>query len=176
MDELRFRSQHSPRTETPMNAFVSPPRNGARLPPQSPHDPRSNMPRRFTTDSARVPTLSSITSTMTSPQRVSIPDSVSQDYNVSNLFPILFSSASSYSPLSSRPTDGSGPDTTQSPVGMCLFQSLRPPPFSLSFSLCLFHFEFRPQLRPLSMVQMLSMIVLMAGAGLQHKSLQPSLA
>ncbi|KAM4060021.1 pumilio-family RNA binding repeat domain-containing protein [Hirsutella rhossiliensis] len=69
MDESRFRSQQSPRNETPMTNFVSPPRNGVRLPQQTSHDPRSNMPRRFTTDSSRVPTLSSVTSTMTSPQR-----------------------------------------------------------------------------------------------------------
>ncbi|KAJ9132281.1 ARM repeat-containing protein [Pleurostoma richardsiae] len=62
MDELRFRSQQSPRTEAPMNSLVSPPRNGTRLPQPVPsHDLRSTLPRRFTTDSGRVPTLSSLT-------------------------------------------------------------------------------------------------------------------
>ncbi|KAI1294043.1 ARM repeat-containing protein [Xylaria venustula] len=56
MDEYRFRSQQPSRTEAPMNSLVSPQRNG-RMPPQ---DPRSTLPRRFTTDSGRVPTLSSI--------------------------------------------------------------------------------------------------------------------
>ncbi|KAH8899635.1 ARM repeat-containing protein [Thozetella sp. PMI_491] len=54
MDDF-FRSQQSPRGDSQMSsAFVSPPRNGPLL------------PRRFTTDSGRVPTLSSIT---TPPQR-----------------------------------------------------------------------------------------------------------
>jgi len=49
MDDF-FRSQQSPRGESQMgSAYVSPPRNGPML------------PRRFTTDSGRVPTLSSIT-------------------------------------------------------------------------------------------------------------------
>ncbi|KAK4212858.1 Pumilio y domain family member 4 [Rhypophila decipiens] len=49
MDDF-FRSQQSPRAESQMSsAFMSPPRNGPIL------------PRRFTTDSGRVPTLSSIT-------------------------------------------------------------------------------------------------------------------
>lgn len=49
MDDF-FRSQQSPRGESHVSgAFVSPPRNGPLL------------PRRFTTDSGRVPTLSSIT-------------------------------------------------------------------------------------------------------------------
>ncbi|OAQ79983.1 RNA-binding protein [Purpureocillium lilacinum] len=71
MDELRFRAQQSPRNEPPMASFVSPPRNGngARLPQQAAHDQRANMPRRFTTDSGRVPTLSSMNSSMSSPQR-----------------------------------------------------------------------------------------------------------
>ncbi len=62
MDDLRFRTQQSPRTESSMNSFVSPPRNGTRLAQPGPAlDPRSVLPRRFTTDSGRVPTLSSIT-------------------------------------------------------------------------------------------------------------------
>lgn len=49
MDEF-FRAQQSPRGDSQVSgAFVSPPRNGGLL------------PRRFTTDSSRVPTLSSIT-------------------------------------------------------------------------------------------------------------------
>jgi hypothetical protein len=49
MDDF-FRSQQSPRGDSQLNpaAFVSPPRNGPQL------------PRRFTTDSGRVPTLSSL--------------------------------------------------------------------------------------------------------------------
>ncbi|KAH8178150.1 pumilio-family RNA binding repeat domain-containing protein [Sarocladium implicatum] len=89
MDDRRgFRSQHSPRDDNggPMSSFVSPPRNGGpsssrmglQQQQQSPaavgHDPRSTMPRRFTTDSGYVPTLS----TMASMQRGQ-PDS-SQDY------------------------------------------------------------------------------------------------
>ncbi|PHH87266.1 hypothetical protein CDD83_9109 [Cordyceps sp. RAO-2017] len=80
MDELRFRSQQSPRNETPMTAYVSPPRNGPRLPQQTSHDPRSNMPRRFTTDSSRVPTLASMNPAMTSPQR-GPPVDAAQEYN-----------------------------------------------------------------------------------------------
>lgn len=52
MDDF-FRSQHAPRGgDSQLNAaaFVSPQRNGPQL------------PRRFTTDSGRVPTLSSIVS------------------------------------------------------------------------------------------------------------------
>lgn len=61
MDEYRFRAQQSPRTEAPMNSLVSPPRNGTgRLPQPAAQDPRTTLPRRFTTDSGRVPTLSSI--------------------------------------------------------------------------------------------------------------------
>ncbi|KAI0453215.1 ARM repeat-containing protein [Xylaria acuta] len=60
MDDYRFRSQQrSPRNEAPMNSLVSPQRNG-RMPSQ---DPRATLPRRFTTDSGRVPTLTSITTT-----------------------------------------------------------------------------------------------------------------
>ncbi|KAK2937332.1 hypothetical protein FoTM2_000550 [Fusarium oxysporum f. sp. vasinfectum] len=80
MDELRFRSQQSPRgNDQSMHSFVSPTRNASRMPaPQvnphaGAHDHRSGLPRRFTTDSGRVPTLSSLGA-----QRV--PES-SQDYN-----------------------------------------------------------------------------------------------
>ncbi|OTB05440.1 hypothetical protein M426DRAFT_72919 [Hypoxylon sp. CI-4A] len=62
MDDYRFRTQQSPRNEAPMNSLVSPQRNG---------DPRTTLPRRFTTDSGRVPTLSTI-----STQRLPEP----QDY------------------------------------------------------------------------------------------------
>lgn len=75
MDELRFRSQQSPpRTETTstMNSFVSPPRPAGRQLPQpvssSSHDSRSGLPRRFTTDSGRVPTLSSIITQQRGPE------------------------------------------------------------------------------------------------------------
>ncbi|TEA20118.1 hypothetical protein C8034_v007892 [Colletotrichum sidae] len=45
-----------------MNTLVSPPRNGNRMSqPAQAHDGRGALPRRFTTDSGRVPTLSSIT-------------------------------------------------------------------------------------------------------------------
>ncbi|KAH7155304.1 armadillo-type protein [Dactylonectria estremocensis] len=79
MDDLRFRSQTSPRNESPMNSLVSPPRNGSRLPgPQVAHDHRSNLPRRFTTDSGRVPTLNSMASIASPPARG--PEQP-QDYN-----------------------------------------------------------------------------------------------
>lgn len=68
-----------------MNSLVSPPRNGPRLPApqvasQVSHDHRNNLPRRFTTDSGRIPTLTSLNSlpNLTSPPRVPEP---SQDYN-----------------------------------------------------------------------------------------------
>ncbi|KAJ6783459.1 hypothetical protein PWT90_04364 [Aphanocladium album] len=67
MDDLRFRhqQQQSSRNDLPISSLVSPPRNGAsRMVQQQPlpHDHRANLPRRFTTDSGRVPTLSSMTS------------------------------------------------------------------------------------------------------------------
>lgn len=56
MDDLRF-----PRTDAGMNGLVSPPRNSSRFPHSvSGHDHRTSLPRRFTTDSGRVPTLSNI--------------------------------------------------------------------------------------------------------------------
>lgn len=75
MDEYRFRSQQPPRNEAPMNSLVSPQRNG-RMPPQ---DPRTTLPRRFTTDSGRVPTLSSITTTQAQEYASVIP---TQQYKV----------------------------------------------------------------------------------------------
>ncbi|KAK7415829.1 hypothetical protein QQX98_005611 [Neonectria punicea] len=83
MDDHRFRSQTSPRNESPMNSLVSPPRNGSRMPgpqvaSQGAHDHRSNLPRRFTTDSGRVPTLTSLASSLATPPRG--PDQP-QDYN-----------------------------------------------------------------------------------------------
>ena len=63
MDDLRFRSQQTPRNDMNMSNFS---RNGAGRAPQptNPQD-RSNLTRRFTTDSGRVPTLSNM---VTSPQ------------------------------------------------------------------------------------------------------------
>lgn len=80
MDDSRFRSQRSPRedasaaTATAMS-LVTPPRNNGTRMPQQPYsaqatvaaDSRSNLPRRFTTDSGRVPTLGSMS--LTSPPR-----------------------------------------------------------------------------------------------------------
>ncbi|KAI1765847.1 ARM repeat-containing protein [Hypoxylon sp. FL1150] len=63
MNEYRFRaqeSQQSPRNEAPMNSLVSPQRNGRPMPQPVSQDPRTTLPRRFTTDSGRVPTLSTI--------------------------------------------------------------------------------------------------------------------
>ncbi|KID67255.1 Armadillo-like helical, partial [Metarhizium hybridum] len=80
MDDVRFRSQHSPRNEASMAGFVSPPRNNGRISQQTSHDQRGNMPRRFTTDSGRVPTLSSMTAALTSPPRGLGLDSA-PDYN-----------------------------------------------------------------------------------------------
>ncbi|KAF5626257.1 uncharacterized protein FTJAE_9724 [Fusarium tjaetaba] len=81
MDELRFRSQQSPRgNDQSMHSFVSPTRNASRMPASQvnphagAHDHRSGLPRRFTTDSGRVPTLSSLGA-----QRVPEPP---QDYNI----------------------------------------------------------------------------------------------
>ncbi|TQW00580.1 RNA-binding protein [Cordyceps javanica] len=74
MDDLRFRSQQPhqqqqhqqpSRNDLSISSLVSPPRNGnSRLMMQQPsaHDHRANLPRRFTTDSGRVPTLSNVTS------------------------------------------------------------------------------------------------------------------
>ncbi|ORY64430.1 uncharacterized protein BCR38DRAFT_370076, partial [Pseudomassariella vexata] len=76
MDDYRFRAQQSPRTEAPMNSLVSPPRNGNRMPQPGSHDPRTTLPRRFTTDSGRVPTLSTIT-TQRPPEPQEYPTAVS---------------------------------------------------------------------------------------------------
>ncbi|KAK2607489.1 hypothetical protein N8I77_006156 [Diaporthe amygdali] len=58
-NEMRFRTQQSPRSDaTTMNSLVSPPRNRLSQ-TMSSQDPRSTLSRRFTTDSGRVPTLSS---------------------------------------------------------------------------------------------------------------------
>ena len=61
MDELRFRSQQSPRNDSSLLGLVSPPRNGSRVPqPIQSQDARGGLTRRFTTDSARVPTIGSL--------------------------------------------------------------------------------------------------------------------
>lgn len=66
MDELRFRSQQASRNDTALLGLASPGRNGTRPPPpiSTPRDGRGGftLTRRFTTDSGRVPTLSSIAS------------------------------------------------------------------------------------------------------------------
>ncbi|ETS79063.1 hypothetical protein PFICI_08916 [Pestalotiopsis fici W106-1] len=59
MDNFQYRAQQSPVTDAPMNSLVSPPRNGNRMPQP---DLRTTLPRRFTTDSGRVPTLSTLNS------------------------------------------------------------------------------------------------------------------
>lgn len=80
---MRFHSQLSPRNDRSANPLVSPTRNGSRHPQQMPmHDPRANLPRRFTTDSGRVPTLA----TITSPQRLPEP---SQDYHANYQIKLL---------------------------------------------------------------------------------------
>ncbi|KAI0479285.1 ARM repeat-containing protein [Xylariaceae sp. FL0804] len=74
MDDYRYRSQQSPRTEAPMNSLVSPVRNGRPMPPQPvSQDPRAALPRRFTTDSGRVPTLSTISSSQRLPEPQEYP-------------------------------------------------------------------------------------------------------
>jgi hypothetical protein len=60
MDELRFRSQQSPRNDANLLGLVSPQRNGTRQPLQQ--DGRNGLMRRFTADSARVPTIGSLNS------------------------------------------------------------------------------------------------------------------
>ncbi|KAM3482290.1 hypothetical protein MY8738_004016 [Beauveria namnaoensis] len=83
MDDSRYRSQQqhqSSRNDLPISSLVSPPRNGtSRIVMQqpSPHDHRANLPRRFTTDSGRVPTLSGMTSPTKFPE-------LSHDYSSSN--------------------------------------------------------------------------------------------
>lgn len=63
MDELRFRSQQSPRNDASLLGLVSPPRNGTRIAqPSQTQDARGGLMRRFTTDSGRVPTIASISS------------------------------------------------------------------------------------------------------------------
>lgn len=61
MDELRFRTQQSPRNDSSLLGLVSPPRNGNRgSQPMHSQDGRGGLMRRFTTDSGRVPTIGSI--------------------------------------------------------------------------------------------------------------------
>ncbi|PMB67008.1 hypothetical protein BM221_006668 [Beauveria bassiana] len=83
MDDSRYRSQQqhqSSRNDLPISSLVSPPRNGTSrivMQQSSPHDHRANLPRRFTTDSGRVPTLSGMTSPTKFPE-------LSHDYSSSN--------------------------------------------------------------------------------------------
>ncbi|KAG5952351.1 hypothetical protein E4U53_001033 [Claviceps sorghi] len=79
MDEVRFRVQRSPGNETSMASFVSP-RNNDRHSQQHSHDFRTMMPRRFTTDSGRLPPAASMNTALTSPARGLGLDSNS-DYN-----------------------------------------------------------------------------------------------
>jgi hypothetical protein len=82
MEELRFRSQQSPRTDSSLHGLVSPPRNTTRLPqPLHSQDSRAGLMRRFTTDSGRVPTVG----TLANQRGVQEP----QEYgpSVSNIFP-----------------------------------------------------------------------------------------
>ncbi|KAI1825724.1 ARM repeat-containing protein [Xylaria intraflava] len=62
MEDYQIRSLQSSMHEAPMNSLVSPQRNGI-MPQAGSQDFRATLPRRFTTDSGRVPTLSSITTT-----------------------------------------------------------------------------------------------------------------
>jgi hypothetical protein len=62
MDELRFRSQQSPRNDASLLGLVSPPRNGTRVQQPLQQDGRNGLMRRFTTDSGRVPTIGSLNS------------------------------------------------------------------------------------------------------------------
>ena len=98
MDELRFRSQQSPRNDQSLLGLVSPPRNGTRVPAQPLHsqDGRGGLMRRFTTDSGRVPTIASITS-----QR---GGQDSQDYGPSVRFCPLLTIPLLHSTTTTKPT------------------------------------------------------------------------
>ncbi|KAI0025815.1 armadillo-type protein [Xylariomycetidae sp. FL0641] len=73
MEDYRYRSQQSPRTDAPMNSLVSPARNGRPMPQPVSQDTRNTLPRRFTTDSGRVPTLSTIASQQRLPEHQDYP-------------------------------------------------------------------------------------------------------
>lgn len=62
MDELRFRSQQSPRNDASLLGLVSPPRNGHRVQQPLQQDGRNGLMRRFTTDSSKIPTIASLAS------------------------------------------------------------------------------------------------------------------
>ncbi|KAL7926642.1 putative RNA-binding protein [Trichoderma austrokoningii] len=99
MEDSRSRPQQALRNEPPVNPLVSPSRGAARIPQQQQqqqqpsqqqqqqqplsHDLRSSLSRRFTTDSGRVPTLSSISSLTSPPRRTDMSQdfNASQDYN-----------------------------------------------------------------------------------------------
>ncbi|KAI2632377.1 ARM repeat-containing protein [Hypoxylon sp. NC1633] len=81
MDDYRFRAQQSPRNEAPMNSLVSPQRNGRPMPQPVSQDPRTTLPRRFTTDSGRVPTLSTIsTQRLPEPQEYTALEKKKHEY------------------------------------------------------------------------------------------------
>ncbi|CAJ2511087.1 Uu.00g067120.m01.CDS01 [Anthostomella pinea] len=73
MDDYRFLTQQSPRNEAPMNSLVSPPRNGRPMAQPVSQDLRTTLPRRFTTDSGRVPTLSTISTQQRLPESQEYP-------------------------------------------------------------------------------------------------------
>lgn len=89
MDDTRFRLQQSPRNETPLASYVSTPRRDGRFSQQAPQDPRATMPRRFTTDSTRVPTLSSMTPSHSSSSRGIGIDPIPDFNNVGVLYQTL---------------------------------------------------------------------------------------
>ncbi|KAI2625489.1 ARM repeat-containing protein [Xylaria nigripes] len=75
MEDYQIRSLQSSMHEAPMNSLVSPQRNGI-MPQPGSQDPRTTLPRRFTTDSGRVPTLSSITTTQAQEYASALPTQV----------------------------------------------------------------------------------------------------
>lgn len=63
IDDLRYRSQHSPISDPSLIAMVSPSRTGTRLTQSTnSQNSRGGLMRRFTTESGRAPALSSVSS------------------------------------------------------------------------------------------------------------------